>query len=171
MKILKNKKAISIMIGYVLLISFAIFMSIGVYTWMKTYVPKDIPNCPDSVSIFLEDFNCSGGDLTIDLKNNGRFAIGGYNIYASNKTNYTLSTINLAKRLTAGGDNRTNSVIFADGQNLFSTGDSKRSIFNITGFGTLTSIEITPIRFEEANNRKNTANCGKSKIREELNCQ
>jgi len=36
-----NKKGISVIIGYLLLVSFAIIISGMVYVWMKTYVPTE----------------------------------------------------------------------------------------------------------------------------------
>ena len=40
MRKITNKKAISPMIGYILLISAAVVMSVIVYTWLRTYIPK-----------------------------------------------------------------------------------------------------------------------------------
>ena len=56
-----NKKGVSVIIGYVLLIAFAILISAGVYAWLKTYVPREPLNCPDGVSIFVKEagFNSS----------------------------------------------------------------------------------------------------------------
>ena len=42
-------------IGYVLLISMAVAMSIIVYQWLSTYVPKDTPKCPDDTSLTITE--------------------------------------------------------------------------------------------------------------------
>jgi len=66
------------MIGYVLLISAAVFMSFIVYTWMKSYVPKDKPECPADVSITIISAECTDGLIKINIKNNGLFSTNGY---------------------------------------------------------------------------------------------
>ena len=45
------------MIGYILLISMTIMMSIIVYQWVKTYVPKDLPDCPDGTSVMIKEIS------------------------------------------------------------------------------------------------------------------
>ena len=51
-----KKKGVSAIVGYVLLISFGVVMSVIVYSYLKTYTPKDALTCPDGVSIFLKDY-------------------------------------------------------------------------------------------------------------------
>ena len=54
-----HKKGVSVMIGYVLLISFAVVMAGLVYHWAKTYIPREEVKCQEGVSIFiipLDDF-------------------------------------------------------------------------------------------------------------------
>ena len=41
------------MIGYILLITFAIVIAVVVFQWLKTYVPKEGIACPDEVSIYI----------------------------------------------------------------------------------------------------------------------
>jgi len=43
----KNKRGVSIVIGYVLLIAISIVISILVYQALKTYVPKEALECSD----------------------------------------------------------------------------------------------------------------------------
>ena len=75
----KTKRGVSIMIGYILLITFVIAISIFVYQWLKTYVPKEGLECPDGVSIYISkaNINPNEGKLTLTLKNTGRFDING----------------------------------------------------------------------------------------------
>jgi len=65
-KIQKKKKGVSIMIGYILLISMAAAISVFVYGWVKTYVPKDISECPDGTSLSIKEISClnPGGNYT-----------------------------------------------------------------------------------------------------------
>jgi len=41
----RNKKAVSAIIGYVLLVTMGIVMSVIVYNYLKTYVPADALDC------------------------------------------------------------------------------------------------------------------------------
>ena len=68
----KSKKAVSVIVGYVLLISFAIVIGVIVYQWMKTYVPKEDINCPDGTSLFIKRYEYTPELLTLYLKNNGK---------------------------------------------------------------------------------------------------
>ena len=72
-----NKKAISIIIGYVLLVVIAISLSLLVYAWLKNYLPKDVEKCPDSVSLTISNYNCDieENKITLTLRNKGFFNI------------------------------------------------------------------------------------------------
>lgn len=82
----KRKTALSNIVGYVLLISITISLSVLVYGWLKFYVSEDdIEMCPDGVNIIIKDYECIpspiGGDdgyLTVTLKNKGLFTVDGY---------------------------------------------------------------------------------------------
>ena len=65
------------MIGYVMLVSVAIIMSVIVYNWLKTYTPTEGTECPD-VSIALGDVVCEDGSIKLSVKNTGKFNIEGY---------------------------------------------------------------------------------------------
>jgi hypothetical protein len=68
-----NKRGVSIIVGYTLLIVIAIGLSIGVFTLLKSYVPKDTPECKSDVKIIIQDAVCDLETLTISLKNKGLF--------------------------------------------------------------------------------------------------
>lgn len=77
---LKQKKGVSIMVSYVLLIALAISLSIGVFFYLKLYLPSESPNCPDDISITIDEIKCSRNTLTsyvvdITLTNRGLFTI------------------------------------------------------------------------------------------------
>ena len=158
------------MIGYVLLITIAVAMGAVTYQWMKTYVPTESLSCPDGVSILIKDANYIDDKLTVTLKNNGRFNISGYFIYA-NDNDQGLATIDLSG-YTPRGVNREGKVLFSsingDTRNLFSPSDEETHEFNLgsSGISSIYSIEITPTRFQEQDNKIRFISCGELKAKE-----
>ena len=132
----RNKKAVSPMIGYILLISAAIFMSVIVYAWLKTYVPRAALECPETTSIFIESYTCiPNNQLNITIRNNGNFNVAGYFIRISNKTGQTLATVDLSSKLQSEFEGITigNSVLFSknDPGNSFTPNDETTNVFDI----------------------------------------
>ena len=157
------------MVGYVLLIVFAVVMGAIVFAWLKTYVPAEALNCPDGSSVFVNEatFDNSTSILNLSLRNNGRFDIAGYFIHISNSSGEELPTIDLSPYLNESfsGKKFGNSVIFGQGENLFKTGDQKRNIFDIPPeIGEPYSIRIIPTRFQEIDNRQRFVSCSDAKV-------
>jgi len=86
-RLIRNRKAISEIVAYVLLIVISISLALLVYAWLKSNILKPAEECPDSVSISIE-YKCNLTKQSIDLKikNNGLFTINGFIARASNKT-------------------------------------------------------------------------------------
>lgn len=183
MRIFFGKKGLSVMIGYVLLVSAVIFMSILVYAWMKSYVPVARLECPEGVSVFIKDVTCTpvGEDyeLEVFLKNNGRFNIGGYFITATtgDEELATLDFIKEGGTLLAGEVAQTwlnpgvqfrDSNSFGDESdvNPMKPEDEFSSKFKLTKL--ITSIEITPIRWQSEKNRLVT--CSLARTKELVTC-
>lgn len=81
----RNKKGLSEIIGYVLLIVFAISMSVLVYAWLRASTPKAEVACPDAVSIELTSYDSvhgrtDGEYLYLNITNRGLFGINGVSI-------------------------------------------------------------------------------------------
>jgi len=177
MWLLAKKKGISIMVGYVLLVTCAIVLGVIVYQWIKTYLPADTLECPDGVSIFIKEYtyDCTSGSekLTITLKNNGLFNTAGYFIHARNKTDpKLLATIDLSN-YTALGEGKGGTVLFST-TNSFKPNDEKTNMtFNLgdSGIGQIYSIEIIPVRFQEEEGKERFVSCGGSKVKEMIVCE
>lgn len=176
----KNKRGLSVVIGYVLLISVSIAMSILVYQWLKTYVPKDAIKCSEGTSIFIKDitYTCTSGKetLNITVKNNGKFSINGYFIYVSNVSDPNiLTTIDISSRIAEGGGTTGNSIVFSDLIENYLTPDEptniRKSSFDVTGYGTLYKVEIIPTRIQEENNKKRVVSCSDAKVEEAFTCK
>jgi hypothetical protein len=92
---IKNKKAVSEVISYVLLIVIAMSLATGVYAWMKFYVPSEKEEkCADDTAISIIDYNCLynpilGGpenkknEIRLTISNQGFFEVDGFFITAS----------------------------------------------------------------------------------------
>jgi flagellin-like protein len=168
----RNKRGISEVIGYVLLTGFVIVLSVGIYAWMKGYVPKDTIGCPDDVSIFVKDYSCSGQTLNLTLKNNGKFNIAGYSIYARNYSQAGVASIDLSQKITSGGTPMDPIGVKMGGNNNSFIPDAEEiHLFNITSITPkIYAIEIVPMRWEEEGRRTRLVTCTESKLEEILNC-
>jgi hypothetical protein len=172
--LISNKKAVSVMIAYVLLITMAVVMAGILYNWMKTYVPKDTISCPDGVSVFIENIECGGvpGNYTLNITivNNGRFDVGGYFAHASNDSSQGIATLDLSKynpeSVKTGG-------IVAFGmmqQNSFNPSDTRSFRFDEIPYP-VEFVEIMPVRWEEVENKIRLATCSDSKIKKNVVCE
>jgi flagellin-like protein len=167
-----NKKGISVIIGYILLTAIVISLAAVIYTWMKNYVPKETLECPDEISIFIKDYKCSSQELNLTLKNNGKFNIAGYLIYATNSPQNQLATIDLSKNITSGGTPLNPTGIKMSGvENSFLPDSEESHLFDISSIQPrVYSIEIVPIRLQEQGRKEKLVTCINSKIKESLNC-
>jgi len=175
-RIIKNKRAISVMVGYVLLISFAIIMSGVVYTWLKSYTPTDSFDCPDEISLYIKELKCisepNSDKLNLTLENNGKFNIGGYYIRAAEITHPELTTLDLSEYLL---DESFNNVIklhpgikFLGEENPLKPNEEIKNVFELVD--EISLIEIIPFRYQEYDNKKRLVICGNAQIVQEISC-
>jgi hypothetical protein len=81
-----QKKGISEMISYVLLISIVTFISVAVYVWLRSLNPGETIACDEGTSIILYNTTCGEGVISFTLKNNGLFTINGVVLLVTNNT-------------------------------------------------------------------------------------
>jgi hypothetical protein len=169
---IQNKKAVSVMVGYVLLIAFGIGMGVVVYGYLKTYVPTESLTCPDGVSIFLKSASCnaSAGELNISLKNTGKFNLAGYFIKATNSSDQEIATFDLSQFFLQGGIVHGNAILVeTSNQNKFKIKEEMGSRFSGIAIN-ITKIEIIPVRWQTDEDQTRIVTCGSARIREELTC-
>jgi hypothetical protein len=85
---LHKKRGISAVVGYALLISMTMALSVLVFQWLRFYVGDTVETdlkCPEGVSIIISDASCSGGSVTVSLKNKGRHSVDGFIIRANDR--------------------------------------------------------------------------------------
>jgi len=192
-----SKKGVSEMIGYILLITVGIAMSIIVFTWLKGYVPTGAVECTEGVSVFIKSYNCATDKLSVEIKNNGRFSLSGYLIHATTAEGQELAT----QDLSGFYDRNNNGII--ESNEVFSQ-ENKHAVFNgeikfssdnptdnsfppsseetelqsvqthIFDLSTATfqvhSIEIVPTRYEIINGKDRLATCTKAKVKQDIVC-
>ena len=171
----RDKRAISIMIGYVLLISTAVIMSVVVYQWLKTYVPSESLECPSEVSLFIKSYTCDLDELSITLKNNGNFNIAGYLIRASTQEGQEIAATDLSNSLKeeqGGITYQSSSVLFTgEGDNSLTPNDEATNVFDVSEIANIYFIELIPMRFQTEKNKVRLASCSGKKIKEEIICE
>ncbi len=171
----KNRRGVSEIIGYILLIAIVVVISIFVYQWLKTYVPQGALTCPDGVSVAVEyNYSCTENTLSLNVQNEGVFSIAGYFIHASNDSTQEIATIDLTAYYT-GTNNETSSGILLSYYNILDPGDSETSEFDLSlspaiASGTLDKIEVIPMRYVEYKGKERIASCGNSKIKVPITC-
>lgn len=168
------------MIGYILLISLGIVMAVMVYSYIKTYVPSDVLECPSGTSLMLKDSSCiNGSQINLSIKNNGKFNIEGVMILATTSPDQEIATTDLTKYLNKNlgdGPDAINSVgayiIFSmDGTEKMKANDELFYVFDLNeSVPALYDIEIIPIRYQNEDGTRRHTVCGEGKAKEALYC-
>jgi len=172
-KMTKKKRGVSEMIGYILMISFAVVISSIVYLWLRSYVPQQQLECPSDVSIMVKNYSCDLNShlLTINLKNNGKFSVGGVFVNIKNDPNLKIATIDISDYISSGSAVPIGLGVIRFRQLAdLEPNDETSLVFDLTSanLGTIYSVDISPIRWQEENNKPQQVICGDSKITEQL---
>lgn len=166
----KDKRGVSELIAYVLLIVFAVIIAGIVYAWLVTYVPTESLNCPEGTSLFISSASLCNSQLILNVKNNGLFDLAGYFIHGSNSSTPSVSTMDLSsyfnKSVGFSSVLYGNSILFnSSSGNSFGPGNISGTVFNIpSSLGNITSIDIIPARFQVQNNRNRFVTCSNAKV-------
>lgn len=76
-----NRRGVSIMVGYVLLIAIAVSLSTAVFFYLKLYLPDERPECDADIKLTIDSATCvdRGSFIEIDLEvtNRGLFKADG----------------------------------------------------------------------------------------------
>ena len=146
----KEKKAVSEVVAYVLLIVIALSIAGMVYGWLKFHIPKEKQTCPDGVSIVIKDYSCNATakEITLDLQNKGLFNIDGFYIKTSNKSGELPV---LEPEFKPGTSSKA--LASERGFLLFveplAPNEEFSAIFVYQQYNTISEIEIQPLRVQE----------------------
>ncbi|MBS3091440.1 hypothetical protein J4217_03275 [Candidatus Pacearchaeota archaeon] len=102
-----DKKGVSEIVSYALLVIIAVGIAVLVYAFLRVYVPKDKLECPDNIAIAIKEVACNydsaGTTLELTLANKGFFNISNVLIRMGNEsrqTKYLLTTGSKGFKLT-----------------------------------------------------------------------
>lgn len=106
----RNKKGVSEIVSYVILVIIAISIGTLVFAYLSNLVPRERPECNDGLALSVESYICeygSGDQSSLDLvlKNRGRFNIEAAYIRIGNignKTGYWINPIDFQFGNTLG---------------------------------------------------------------------
>jgi len=166
----RDKKAVSLMISYVLLIVIAISLSILVYAWLRGKWIFAKPECREGVSLIVTNYACNNTTkiINITIENKGRYNVTGYYIKgADSKTQKIMFPLKSSDRLSIV-ENGTY-YFFGWEMRPLKPGEEDSSVFSYSVSGIknpLEKIEIAPfITLNEYN-----IPCDKAAISQEVNC-
>ena len=158
----KDKSALSNMVGYVLLISITITLSVLVYNWLRFYVGEDdVDTCPEGVNIIIKSYECYAtnefgtGRLTVTLKNKGRFTVDGYILRVHDQSDASFG-------FYVFDDNGS---AIAPGSEFEKTYEFSNYTFDGYNISTVTLVEVQPFIVDE----KNEISC-KSYASQDVSC-
>ena len=180
---INNKRGVSEIIGYILMIAIVVVISIFVYGWLKTYVPQESLTCPDGISVSLPAvvYNCTSNGLNFSLSNEGTFSIAGYFIHATNDSTQQIASLDLSRYYRGPPGNPTGTSIMFSYYNVLDPGKAKDANYNSYNLsslyrspgiaaGTLKALEIIPIRYVDYNGKSRTTSCSSAKVTIPLTC-
>ncbi len=82
------------MVGYVLLLVITIGLVIAVFAYLKVFIPKDKPECRESISLSIQQSSCIDKKLSLVLLNTGLFKIEGVYIRLGNESQKVRQQVN-----------------------------------------------------------------------------
>jgi flagellin-like protein len=141
----KNRKGISEIIGYVLMIALAVVMAGLVYSWLKFYVSKPVSEqfCPDGTSLIVSDYNCTDKIVSLTLRNQGRFTIDGMIARISNKSGSEIAVYPLTQSIynEFGIEIKLTKISFVP---ALEPGNETTELFNYSDYGNIQFLEVEP---------------------------
>ena len=119
----QNKKGVSEMVGYVLLVVIAVGLSVLVFAYLRLYIPKGNLDCQEGINLAIDSagLDCTANELRLTLVNQGRFSVdAAYVRFAAenrkirNWTNREDNKFYFPGRLAPGNISQNNYTVSAD---------------------------------------------------------
>ncbi len=168
---INNKKGLSEVVSYVLLIVIAVSLSILVFAWLKVKVPKEKLECPDSVSLILKEYVCNTAldKVEITFQNKGLFKIDGVYIrYSKNINNAPSETlVPIGARNPVTQSNAQKGFLYFGKINPVKLGINGEYVQEFQYSGSLRKVQFEPFINDEKGNQ---IICEKRVITQEISC-
>jgi len=162
---INNKKGLSEVVGYVLLIGVAVSLSVLVYYFIQSYLPKPISECPEGVSIVIQDYSCSTdkNEFNLTVQNKGLFDIDGFILKASDDAGIPTKTL---KYRDSNGSSQSSGLVLIDNNIdlVLKPSDKFNANFNYSSQEVITKIQVIPFKLYKGE----TLLCGKSAITQDI---
>jgi hypothetical protein len=170
----KNKKALSEIVSYVLIIVIALIIATAIYAWLQFYIPtEDRESCPDNIALFIKNYNCNSTSkiLTLNLQNKGTFNVEGFLIRATNQTG--------KKPVILLNSTNPSMSVFGQGKYDFTIGIGKsflpqeeaEALFFYHNLELIKEIQIQPYVYSQKQSKKTMILCQNSIVQISLeNC-
>jgi flagellin-like protein len=135
------KRGLSNVVAYVFLIGITISLAVMTYSFLTYYVDEgDIFECPNDVELIVESYECiegTDGNLTITIKNRGKFNVDGYYLRVHNKS-----------------DPEFGFYLFDDGGSPLSPGERNKKIYDFSSEGVhnVTIADVRPFIVHDGKN-------------------
>jgi len=112
-----GKKGVSEIISYVILVVIALTMSVVVFGFLETQIPKTPETCPGELSLILKNYECQvNNEIDLTFQNKGNFKIDGVYVKYSDDS-ARASTFNLVTDRNI--DASSNEITHNEGYNGF----------------------------------------------------
>lgn len=166
-----DKRAVSLIVSYVLLISIGLSIAGLVYGWLRFYVDiEEAVKCPEGVSLILtdikyEEIQVGEATLNLTIQNKGLFDIEGYVIRVNNRTGSKVGINTIYRPEDSLAPSPSGNFPLKTGQ-IFNH-DFSSEYLSSRGSGRICFIEIQPYIREENNQ---TVPCSQISSRI-VNCQ
>ncbi|MEI7719167.1 MAG: archaellin/type IV pilin N-terminal domain-containing protein [archaeon] len=146
-----NKKGVSEIVSYVLLISITFIIAGMVYSWLTFYVtPGKETKCEEGVSITLRSYvyNCTTKAFNLTLQNRGLFDIDGYIIRVGNQSDSEIGVYTINKTGKILNTSEVYTDVYINSSHLDSLDATNTLQKNMTG--NISFIEIQPFEIQES---------------------
>jgi hypothetical protein len=171
-----NKKGVSLMISYVLLIVIAIVMSVIVFSYLKNVANvKPVIECKEGTSILIENYKCdifanNTGRIELTIKNSGLFSIDGLisSFGIQDGREPTIKLVSFDRGINVRGEHEFENPLNPEKTIIITfSSNERKSDGSISPFhSNLKTVKIQPFIIDKVSNL--VIPCGESIIKETL---
>lgn len=169
MKKINNKKGLSEIVGYVILVVIAVSLAVLVYNWLKLQLPQEKPQCSENLGLIIKEMKCNAETDTINLtlSNKGFFNIEGVNIRIANETNGAPAHV-----LTQTAEGEINNEGYFYFEPALQPNLNLKQEYSYAQHNKIRKIQIIPFIYEKkiGSNKQQIVLCSNSKIVEDISC-